>query len=141
LNFCFSQILEKSTLEEYYPKLKFEEQIKGRLGKVYSMWASLNVPYFKETFHITHNNIEKLPEVRKSFKDACNVRFSTLRNSFLKWSKRNKRNMISKKRKHSTSIMHEVKDKHKKQKKIKAERRTKMSESSSSNSEEYSNSD
>lgn len=109
------------------------------------MWTSLNVPYFKETFHITHYNIEKLPEVKQAFKDASNVRFNTLRNSFLKWSKRNKRNMIAKnlkKRKHSTSNMYEVKDKLKKQKQINAEAyssKTRMSETSSSNSEDSNN--
>jgi|SRR5690606_18679121 len=92
LNYCFSKILEKSAIEEFFPRIKFEEQIQGRLKKVYKLWIYLNLPYFKDTFSIEKNDIANLPEVKETFKDAVNARFNTLRNSFLKWKKRRKNN-------------------------------------------------
>lgn len=92
MNYCFSKILEKSAIEEFFPRIKFEEQIQGRLKKVYKLWIYLNLPYFKDTFSIEKNDIANLPEVKETFKDAVNARFNTLRNSFLKWKKRRKNN-------------------------------------------------
>jgi hypothetical protein len=83
--------MAKSSLEEFYPKLKYTAQIKGKLMQVYKLWVALNIPFLQDSLHLPSRNISHLGEVKESFRIAVNARLNTLRNSYQKWKSRKKR--------------------------------------------------
>jgi hypothetical protein len=91
LNYCFVAVMRDETLENFFPKIKYVDQIKGKLKSVYKLWISFNIPYLQDVIHTQKRNIKNLGETKNEFKDMVNARFNTLRNSFLSWKRRRQR--------------------------------------------------
>ena len=83
--------LKNSSLESFYPKLRYVDQIRGNLSKVYKMWVYHNIPYLQDTLHVKKRNLVDLDEVKEIFRILVNARLKTLRNSFQKYKLRRKK--------------------------------------------------